>query len=157
MKTSGYWNILITSENRIFFWGSGYANPTGINQEILSPTEVSNYFDMGKNETIESVFLGAGGVITTNTGKVFAWGYNYYNNLFISFTILTPIKVSILVHNNIEFLVDDNSEISLEPYKIDNFEIFDIFKDKSYNEIIDLKIMPPYDLEIYIKYTQTAN
>jgi|GEM_PF-5950614 len=72
--------LALTSDNRLFGWGSNYYNQVGINSDlniIDSPTEIT-YF---KENNIKIVKITGGDALSfaiSDDGRLFGWGINYY-------------------------------------------------------------------------------
>ena len=74
-----YHSLAITSEGRIFTWGSniyaGIGDGTTIDRNL--PIEITSNFSLNASETITEVSLGGyHSIVITSEGRVFTWGYN---------------------------------------------------------------------------------
>ena len=73
-------NFIITSEERIFAWGSNYYFQTTVwdHNNVLIPTEVTHNFSLDEDETISEIKIGslAAKALTSN-GRILSWGFNH--------------------------------------------------------------------------------
>ena len=70
-----------SEDGRIFIYGDGYNNKligeTQVNNDINSPLEVTDFFELNTGETIVSIVNGErSGYALSSQGRVFAWGSN---------------------------------------------------------------------------------
>ena len=76
-------NVILTSNSRIFTWGSNSSSQLGDGTTIDKkvPTLVSNAF-LSENESITKIYSGSYyNFLTTSNGKVYGWGGNSYGVL----------------------------------------------------------------------------
>jgi uncharacterized repeat protein (TIGR02543 family) len=87
---SGYnYNLVLVEDNnsanrRIVIWGSNQLGQIGNGSlgEYVLPYDVSQNFNLLKDEIIEKVFAGSNGVIiSTSLGRIFAWGNNTWGQI----------------------------------------------------------------------------
>lgn len=74
----------LTSNGRLFIWGSNEYGQIGNSTLIkrISPTDITSFFMLSINETIEYVSLGkTHSAALTSDGRVFTWGNNYSGQL----------------------------------------------------------------------------
>ncbi len=91
----------ITSDGRIFMWGSNQYGQLGdgsTSRKII-PTDSTNYFNLNIEEKIIDVSLGwAQSMAITSEGRIFTWGYNIEGQLGIGTIDLeihaSPIDIS---------------------------------------------------------------
>ena len=84
LSLGGNHSSLLTSEGRIFIWGSNedgqLGDGTQLNQSI--PKEITSQFELNESETIIQVFLGGNhSSLFTSEGRIFTWGDNHYYQL----------------------------------------------------------------------------
>jgi uncharacterized repeat protein (TIGR02543 family) len=92
----------LTSTGRIFTWGGNKYGELGDGtsnawNDQLTPTEITNHFNLGLEETIISINLGhSHSSALTSTGRVFTWGYNNHGQLGNGTTVdqYTPIDIT---------------------------------------------------------------
>lgn len=69
----------ITSEGRIFTWGSNSNGKlgNGTSENSSKPIDITSQFNLAVGEKVASVSLGyASSLVITSEGRVFSWGYN---------------------------------------------------------------------------------
>jgi uncharacterized repeat protein (TIGR02543 family) len=79
INLGGNHSSALTSTGRVFTWGANGSGQSGVGHisDIKTPTEITNNFNLGLNETIISINLGhAHSSALSSTGRVFTWGYN---------------------------------------------------------------------------------
>jgi len=84
ISMGGTHSSLLTSEGRMFTWGSNSYGQLGDGTTIekLSPTDITPEFFLNPGETIASISLGYSlSSAITSTGRVYTWGYNSEANL----------------------------------------------------------------------------
>lgn len=80
----GFHSAALTSTGRLFTWGSNSTGQLGDDLMTLrgSPTDITNGFNLGLDETISSIHLGASFTAAlTSTGSLFMWGNNFAGQL----------------------------------------------------------------------------
>ena len=77
---SGFGHLsAISSNNKIFVWGNNSYGSLGIGTlaNQLSPLEITDYFDLTEDETVNCLSLGADYTIAlTSANRLFSWGKN---------------------------------------------------------------------------------
>ncbi|XFA99115.1 RCC1 domain-containing protein [Candidatus Izemoplasma sp. B36] len=91
----------ITSEFRVFTWGSNQGGQLGnyTNNSSNYPIDITGYFNLEENEKIIDIELGNNSAIAlSNLGNVFVWGDNDYYQLgfYTDRDIEKPMKVTSL-------------------------------------------------------------
>jgi len=84
VKTGDYNTAAITSLGRLFIWGSSSNSllADGMTWDRATPYDITSEFNLETNEKIVSVEFGSSHVIAlTSSGRVFAWGSNFYGQL----------------------------------------------------------------------------
>ena len=79
-----YHGIALTSENRVFIWGSNNFSQLGLteNKEVLTPVEITKLIHLNTDEHVTKVLAGtAHTVVLTSKGRVFTWGSNLAGQL----------------------------------------------------------------------------
>ncbi|RJP61813.1 MAG: hypothetical protein C4543_02940, partial [Ignavibacteriales bacterium] len=92
-------SIVLTSNNRIFTWGSNSLGQLGDGTTITRtvPVEITNKFVLSTNEIIVSIdtFEAHSSALSSN-GQIFMWGYNYDGQLGDGTTVkrTTPTNIT---------------------------------------------------------------
>jgi alpha-tubulin suppressor-like RCC1 family protein len=84
VSLGGSHSSAITSEGRIFTWGSNNYGQLGdgTTTRRYTPTDITGYFGLNSGETIVSVSLGLShSTAITSEGRIFTWGRNQYGQL----------------------------------------------------------------------------
>ncbi|MCF7924822.1 MAG: hypothetical protein K9L64_06955, partial [Candidatus Izimaplasma sp.] len=79
-----YHSLAITSEGRIFSWGSNINGQLGDDTATfkLVPTDITSQFGLFPGETINHISSGEShSAAITSEGRLFIWGYNLYGQL----------------------------------------------------------------------------
>lgn len=92
-------SIAITSLNRIFTWGCNEFGQLGNGTIVDSnlPVDITNLFNFGSSEGVESVTLGWDhSTLLTTDKRLFAWGSNHYGEIGIGEAPhqLTPLDIT---------------------------------------------------------------
>jgi alpha-tubulin suppressor-like RCC1 family protein len=103
--------IAVTSENRVFTWGSHYYGNLGIvsDYDILLPQDITSNFSFAEDEVILGFDSGDNTTILYTNKEVYGFGNNDNNQLGISDTSIqyTPqiLEISFLNPSDIDFVV----------------------------------------------------
>jgi len=84
VSLGGFHYSVITSEGRIFTWGSNFAGKLGDGTTVDSsiPIDITSQFNLDAGETITHVALGLfHSSAITSEGRIFTWGENEYGQL----------------------------------------------------------------------------
>jgi len=88
ISLGGFWggghSSVITSEGRVFTWGSNEYGQLGdgTTTNRSTPTEITSQFNLSEEETITQISLGTWhSSAITSTGRVFTWGFNGHGQL----------------------------------------------------------------------------
>jgi uncharacterized repeat protein (TIGR02543 family) len=74
----------VTSEGRIFTWGWNIYGQLGdgTSNDRLSPTEITDQFNLVQDEKMVSTSLGTNhSAAITSEGRIFTWGWNFYGQI----------------------------------------------------------------------------
>ncbi len=79
-----YHSLVLTSEGRIFAWGSNETGQlgNGLTDNSNVPLNITSYFGLAEGETIVKITAGDfHNFAITSTNRVFAWGYNSFGQI----------------------------------------------------------------------------
>ena len=99
-----YHSSAITSEGRIFTWGSNGAGQLGDGTTTNSslPIDITSNFNLGSGEIITLISLGEfHSLATTSEGRIFTWGYNGDGELGDGTTTNSSIPIDITSNFNL--------------------------------------------------------
>jgi alpha-tubulin suppressor-like RCC1 family protein len=98
ISLGGSSSFAISSNGRVFTWGFNYGQlGDGTTVNILTPTEITNRFNLTNSDKIVSISSGgAHSSAVSSNGRVFTWGYNPYGALGDGTTIdkTTPTEIT---------------------------------------------------------------
>jgi uncharacterized repeat protein (TIGR02543 family) len=103
-------SLALTSEGRIFTWGTGKAaqNPDGTYIDKKVPTDVTSQFNLINGETIFKAYsIGSHAFAITTENRMFGWGHNLYGQSGDGTTVSKAIPIEIT--NN--FNLNDDEDI----------------------------------------------
>lgn len=94
-----YHSSALTSEGRVFTWGSNYYGQLGdgTTTNRVVPTDITAHFGLEEGETVISMSLGRNhSQALTSEGRIFTWGENWYGQLGDGSTTdsYTPIDIT---------------------------------------------------------------
>jgi len=97
----GHHSLAITSTGRVFAWGYNIYGQLGdgTTTDKSTPTNITSRFGLATGETVTQIIAGTNhSLVITSTGRVFAWGYNYYGQLGDGTTIskATPTNITFI-------------------------------------------------------------
>ncbi len=84
IAVGSYHNLAVTSQGRVFTWGTNSYGILGNNSVVSSnlPIDITNNFNLNVGETITSASLGEqNSAVLTSDGRLFKWGRNDYGQL----------------------------------------------------------------------------
>lgn len=102
------YSIVLTSEYRIFAWGSNTYGQfgNGTTTDELLPIDITSFIPLGETDYITNIYTGGlTTILTSNLGKVYTFGYNTYGNLGIGTTAHSSSPIDIT--DNFNFDVDE--------------------------------------------------
>ncbi|MBU1143737.1 MAG: InlB B-repeat-containing protein, partial [Firmicutes bacterium] len=107
ISSGAYHSALLTSEGRLFMWGSNNFGQLGVGTGFTqnTPKEITNQFTLNETELITDVFLGGHhSAALTSEGRLFMWGYNDYGQLGDNTTISknNPIDITSRFNLNVD-------------------------------------------------------
>ncbi|MDP3131139.1 MAG: hypothetical protein Q8N15_07405, partial [Bacillota bacterium] len=90
--------VILTTDGRVFTWGSNANNELGNNASttVQTPTDITAHFNLAVGESIVRIVVnGSGAMAKTSAGRTFVWGSNAYGQYGIGTTTpsLVPVEV----------------------------------------------------------------
>ncbi|OHE41393.1 MAG: hypothetical protein A2Y16_01540 [Tenericutes bacterium GWF2_57_13] len=90
--------VILTTDGRVFTWGSNANNELGNNTSttVQTPTDITAHFNLAVGESIVRIVVnGSGAIAKTSAGRTFVWGSNAYGQYGIGNTTpsLVPVEV----------------------------------------------------------------
>ena len=162
-----YHSHAVTTSGRVYAWGYNFYGQLGdgttTNRTI--PTLIS-FTGLQSGETIKDVFAGAyHSHAVTTSGRVYAWGYNFYGQLGDGTTTNRPIPtiiidypfvtITTLVNNYLT--VTYNEAINLLDPTLEGYVFEGWFMNESLTIPYNLTTMPGNDVMLYAKFTPVVD
>ena len=117
VSLGNYHSSVITSEGRIFTWGSNTNGRLGDGTTVnkSTPTEITSFFYLTPGEKVIKSSLGLQySSALTSRGRIFTWGFNSSGQLGDGTNVYRDLPVQVLISNietlNLLFEIEEETE-----------------------------------------------
>jgi uncharacterized repeat protein (TIGR02543 family) len=156
----GGYSSAITSENRLFTWGTNNAGQLGDGTmaSVYTPADIEAQFDLREGEYMSSISLSSSGAHSsalTTDGRLFMWGYNNVGQLGDGTTAnaytpqLTQIRIP---YSTDQIIYNYNQTVTISNPTLTGYTFDGWYEDVELTIPYTFTTMPSEDVVVYARW-----